>query len=181
MRRRGTGLAVAALAAVLTAGCAGARSRSGAGFRLPLRYQANQVVHVAGTGQDDLDLLASVDARADRVDVVLFDAGLQIPLLRASAGPGGATTEELFVEGVPPGNGRRLAALIRTMNGLDFAPGDAGALDATGDGWRFTASELAGDPGCRFPRRIHVEHRYGGPRVDVETTDVACGDHDPGR
>jgi hypothetical protein len=150
--------------------------------RLPLQYQANQVVHVAGAGQGDLDLLASVDAREGRVDVVLFDAGLQIPLLRASAGPGDATTEELFVPGVPPGNGRRLAALIRTMNGLDFAPvGAAGALEATGDGWRFTLDELAGDAGCRFPRRIHVEHRYGGPRVDVETTDVACGERDPAR
>jgi hypothetical protein len=139
------------------------------------------VVHVAGAGQGDLDLLASVDAREGRVDVVLFDAALQVPLLRASAGPGGATTEELFVQGVPPGNGRRLAALIRTMNGLDFAPGDAGALEATGDGWRFTLSEVAEEAGCRFPRRIQVEHRYGGPRVDVETTDVACVEPTPAR
>jgi hypothetical protein len=139
---------------------------------MPVHYQANQVVHVAGAGAVP-DFLASVRRAGDRVEVVLFDAALQVPILRATACEGG-TDETIFVEGPPPGEGRRLAGLIRTMNALGFAPADPATLAASGDGWRFVLSDVTGEPACRFPRRIEVEHRGGGPRILVETTDVGC-------
>ena len=107
--------------------------------------------------------------------MVLFEPSLQIPLLRASAAPGEAD-ETVFVEGVPSGNGRRLAELVRTMNGLDFLPAAASSLAAEGGGWRFSLSGWVGEAACKFPERISVEHHLGGPRIDVETTDVSCAE-----
>jgi len=162
----------AALCAVFAVGCASAPSHGASAWRMPENYQANQVVHVVGAGAVP-DFLASVRRAGDRVEVVLFDAALQVPILRATASGDGAA-ETLFVEGPPAGEGKRLAGLIRTMNALGFAPADQATLAASGDGWRFLLSEVEGDPTCRFPRRIEVEHRGGGPRILVETTDVAC-------
>jgi hypothetical protein len=165
--------AVAVCEALLLAGCAGGPVRpGGSAWHLPGAYQANQVVYVT-TPEGPLDFLASVACQGGRVEVVLFDSALQVPLLRATAGPGGSD-ETVFVEGVPPGSGRGLAELIRTMNGLSFLPEGAATLGAAGDSWRFTLLGLTGEPACTFPGRIVVEHRYGGPRIEVETTDVVC-------
>jgi hypothetical protein len=139
---------------------------------MPESYQANQVVHVVGA-ESVPDFLASVRRAGDRVEVVLFDAALQVPILRATASDEGAA-ETYFIEGPPAGEGKRLAGLIRTMSSLGFARADPATLAASGGGWRFLLSEPEGDPTCRFPRRIEVEHRGGGPRIVVETTDVAC-------
>lgn len=161
----------AALCAAVAAGCAGVPSHGASVWRMPENYQANQVVHVVGAGAPDF--LASVRRAEGRVEIVLFDAALQVPILQATASDEG-TAETLFVEGPPAGEGRRLAGLIRTLNALGFSPADHSTLGASGDGWRFVLSDVEGDPTCRFPRRIEVEHRGAGPRILVETIDVAC-------
>lgn len=172
MRSRPASLALAAL---LGSACSGRPARpDGPGWQLPGSYRANQVVHLT-TPEGTLDFLASVVRRGDDVDVVLFDPALQVPLLRATSGPGGIT-ETAYVDGVPPGNGRRLVELIRTMNGLSFLPEGPASHGAAGGGWRFTLSEPVGASSCRFPGRILVEHRLGGPHIEVETTDVDCMD-----
>jgi hypothetical protein len=144
------------------------------GWQFPASYQANQVVHVT-TRDGVLDFLASVVQRGDIVEVVLFDPALQVALLRASASPEGAT-EERFLDGVPGGSGRQLAELIRTMGAARFGASGLDTLTAEGDGWRYTLSRMEGLPTCTFPLMILVEHRLGGPRIEVETTSVACGD-----
>jgi len=162
----------------LVAGCSGGPVRpTPQGWQFPARYQANQVVQV--TTQDAvLDFLASVVRRGDVVEVVLFDPALQVPLLRASASPEGAT-EERFVDAVPVGSGRQLAELIRSMGSLRFGASGPDALAADGDGWRYTLSRMERTPSCTFPLMILVDHRFGGPRIEVETTSVACGDQEP--
>jgi len=167
-------LASLALAALVCAACSGRPNRpDGPAWQLPGSYRANQVVHVT-TPEGTLDFLASVVRREGDVEVVLFDPALQVPLLRATSGPGGIA-ETAFVDGVPPGNGRRLVELIQTMNGLRFLPEGPAVRGATGSGWHFTLTGSVGGPSCEFPGRISVEHRLGGPRIEVETTEVDCG------
>jgi len=174
-RTRPTSLALAAL---VCAACSGRHARpDGPAWQLPGSYRANQVVHVT-TPENTLDFIASVARRGGDVEVVLFDAALQVPLLRAASGPGGIT-ETAFVDAIPPGNGRRLVELIQAMNGLRFLPVGDGARVADGGGWSFTLSGSVGVPSCEFPGRISVEHRLGGPRIEVETTDVDCGATEP--
>lgn len=165
-RRR---LAPLGLAALLAAGCAARAARPSAVVgHLPDRYRAAQVIRVT-MASGAYDFLASVVREGRHVEVVLFDPALQVPLLRA-VGDGDEASETVLAPGVPPGNGERLVELLRRLHEAGYD-----ADGAAGDGaWRFTLSGFDGPPGCRFPARILVEHRHGGPRVEVETTDVAC-------
>ena len=162
------------LAGLLAAGCATHATRPAAGgAHLPIRYRASQVILVS-LASGTFDFLGSVVRDGRRVEVVLFDPALQVPLLRA-VGDDDDVSETTFLEGVPPGYGRRLVGLLRALHEAGYGPDGT----AVGDGWHFQLSGFSGPPGCWFPRHILLEHAHGGPRVEVESTDVACGETGP--
>jgi hypothetical protein len=169
------GLRAALVAWTLLAGCA--HSQRSAGFTtwtFPRGYRAVQVVSVA-LPDGPREFLASVIRTGRRVEVVLFEPALMVPLVSASGGDGPAT-EKVHLEGVPPGQGLRLVRLLTSMHSTVFEARADGSASGARDGFRFGLEAFETAPGCRFPGVIEVELPLGGPTLRVRTTDFACDD-----
>lgn len=172
----GRATAVAALCAL--AGCAGA-SRFGRSpdWRFPESYQATQVVTVT-LPAERRQFIGSITRSGKRVDLVLFEAALQIPLIAASGGDG-PPTETAFIEGLPQGLGQRLVDLIGSMHALGFRVDEDGSRSARhrGIGFFLHARDAAGE--CAFPQVIDIDASVAHTAITVETTDVACSKRAP--
>lgn len=167
-------LALVGLGLLLASGCAARPKRpTASAWRFPETYRATQVVTVS-MPEGPLDFLASVTRAGRHLEVVLFDPALQVPLISASGGDGPAT-ETIYLQGVPSGSGRRLVDLLDGLHVLDFKLEAGSRATASGGWWRFSLSDFQFRSSCRFPRLIEVEPLLEGPRISVETTDVACG------
>lgn len=175
-----TGLRVALMACVLSAGCAlSPRAPGRTTWTFPPRYRALQVVSVA-LPDGQRDFLASVIRADHRIDVVLFEPALMVPLISASGGDRPAS-EIVFLEGIPPGQGVRLVHLLATMHSIIFDIREGPTTTGARAGFRFTLKDFESVAGCRFPRVVEVDPAMGGPAILVRITDVTCdGDALPG-
>jgi hypothetical protein len=173
-------LACLPVALLLLQGCAHpARPAGATAWAFPASYQATQIVTVA-LPEGPRDFLASVSRAGARLEVVLFEPSLQIPLLSASGGDGPAS-ETVYLEGIPPGQGRRLVELLASMHATDFEAGDGGdAASGRRGGFRFLLEGLDPSSPCRFPRLVVVRPPAGAPEIRVQTIDVACHAGAPG-
>jgi hypothetical protein len=174
VRRWGPAAALAALAG-LALGCAGVGSRGAAPpYRFPTDFRASQVVALEEPGGRH-ELIASVRRSGDEHQVTLFDPVFAVPLLSARA-QGGEVSEELLAPGPRPGDGKRLAELLRDVFGRDYVE-RGGTAEASGWSGRARLSGLPpGSAACRFPAEIEMVPRIGQVRVRVRTLDVTCGD-----
>lgn len=179
-RRRSAGALVAAvLAPLLSAGCAAVPIAGSTEWSFPPRYEANQLVSV-DLGDSRHDLVASVRRDGGDVEVTLFDPALAVPLLAARLHDGEAE-ETRWVEVVPAGQGERLVRLLADLHAAPYRVAPDGEGERTAGGVRFRVGGFTGEPPCRFPRRVEVIPRGPGPRIRVETLDVACGGEPPAR
>jgi hypothetical protein len=162
-----------AAAAALAFGCAGAGAEGpgAARYRFPTAFRATQVVAMEEPGGRH-ELIASVRRSGDEEEVTLFDPIFGVPLLNARARRG-EVSEEILAPGPRPGDGKRLAELMRDVFSRDYAERD-GAAEARG--WTGTArlSGLPPEAACRFPAEIEIIPRMGQVRVRVRTVDVDC-------
>lgn len=167
-------LLVAGVASAVGAvGCAGVQGTGAVTYRFPQALRASQVVVLEREGQRH-EFIASVRRAGADVEVTLFDPVFAIPLLHARA-QGGEVSEELLAPGPRPGDGKRLAGLLRDVFSRGYA--EAGGA-ARADGWmgKVRLAGLPAEPGeCRFPQEIELRPRAGGAVVQVKTLDVACG------
>lgn len=171
MTRRALVLALAA-SATAAAGCAGARGAGTSPYRFPPAFQASQVVTVVEPGGRH-EFIASVRRSAEGGEVTLFDPVFSVPLLVART-RGGEASEELLAPGPRPGDGKRLAELLRDVFGGEYALRGADAqAGVAGASVRLTGVPPEGTP-CRFPASIQVAPRLGGVRVEARTVDVGC-------
>jgi hypothetical protein len=153
--------------------CAGAQGAGAITYRFPQELRASQVVVLESEGERH-EFIASVRRAGADVEVTLFDPVFAVPLLHARA-QGGEVTEELLAPGPRPGDGKRLAGLLRDVFSRGYAETDGAAR---ADGWmgKVRLAGLPAEPGeCRFPEEIELRPRAGGAVVQVKTLDVACG------
>lgn len=158
---------------LLAVGCAGVPLAGSTEWSFPARYEANQLV-MADLGDSRHDLVASVRRDGGDVEVTLFDPALAVPILAARLHDGEAE-ETRWVEAVPAGYGERLVRLLADLHASPYPVSPDGEGERSAGGVRFRVGDLAGEPPCRFPRRVEVVPRGPGPRIRVETLDVACG------
>lgn len=164
---------LAAVVGLLAAGCAAVPLAGSTAWSFPARYEANQLV-TADLGDARHDLVASVRRDGGDVEVTLFDPALAVPILAARL-HGGEAEETRWVEAVPAGYGERLVRLLADLHASPYRVSPDGEGEGRAGGVRFRVGDFAGEPPCRFPRRVEVLPRGPGPRIRVETLDVACG------